>query len=61
MKITIRNLKDRKSFDIDVQPAMTAAHVKSLIEEQEGVPANSQRLVFGGRPLKDGVALHEAS
>ena len=59
MKITIRNLKDRKTFDIDVQPTSTAADMKDLIESHEGLPANSQRLVFGGKPLKEGVPLHE--
>ena len=59
MKISIKNIKDRKTFDIDVEPTFTAADVKAKVEAQEGMPANAQRLIFGGKPLRDGATLAE--
>ena len=35
MKISIKNIKDRKTFDIDVEPTFTAADVKAKVEAQE--------------------------
>ena len=60
MKISVKSLKDRKTFDVEVQHTMTAADVKGVIESQEGVPANAQRLVFSGRPLKDDATLSDS-
>ena len=65
MKISnsIKSLKDRRrTFDVEVQHAidtMTAADVKSLIEAHEGVPVNTQRLVFSDRPLNNDMTLSE--
>ena len=59
MIIHIKNLKDRKTFDVDVTPNSTADDVKFAVEKQCGVAPSSQRLVFGGRPLKDGATLAE--
>ena len=59
MKINIKSLKDRKTFSIDVQPTFDAADVKAVIEREQDVPASAQRLVFGGKPLRDGVSLQE--
>ena len=59
MIIHIKNLKDRKTFDVDVTPNSTADDVKFAVEKQCGVTPSSQRLVFGGRPLKDGATLAE--
>ena len=53
MKISIKNLKDRKTFDVDVEPTSTADDVKAAVEKQTGVGKTSQRLVFGGKPLRD--------
>ena len=60
MKISIRNLKDRKTFDFDVEPTHTVDDVKYEIEKQSGVAKGSQRLVFGGKPLRDDQKLSEA-
>lgn len=59
MKINIKSLKDRKTFEIDVQPTFDAADVKQIIEKEQGIPASSIRLVFGGKPLRDGTPLQE--
>ena len=59
MKINIKSLKDRKTFSIDVQPTFDAGDVKQVIERELNLPATAQRLVFGGKPLREGVALHE--
>ena len=58
MIIHIKNLKDRKTFDVDVTPNSTADDVKFAVEKQCGVtPKFASALVFGGRPLKDGATL----
>ena len=57
MKINIKSLKDRKTFSIEVRPTFDASDVKRVIEQEQSLPASSQRLVFGGKPLRDGVPL----
>ena len=59
MKLHIKSIKTRKTFTIDVPQGVTAADVKSAIERQEDIPVSSQRLVFGGKPVREGVPLQE--
>ena len=59
MIIHVKNLKDRKTFDVNIEPTATTDDVKSAIEQQMGVAPSAQRLVFGGKPPRDGESLSE--
>ena len=59
MHINIKSLKDRKTFSINVQPTFDSGDVKRVIEQEQNLPASAQRLVFGGKPIRDGVSLQE--
>ena len=59
MQLHIKSLKDRRTFTIEISPSADAAQLKAVIEQKQGVREVTQRLVFGGRPLKDGVPLSE--
>ena len=59
MIIHVKSLKDRKTFDVEVQPNFTADLVKDAIAKQIDAPPNGMRLVFGGKPLRDGPSLSE--
>ena len=42
---------------LEVEPSATVADVKAVIESRQGVPAEAQRLLFGGRQLEDACTL----
>lgn len=48
---------DGSTITLDVDPTSTTSYVKSLIQAKRGIPADDQRLVFGGKPLRDDVSL----
>ena len=52
MKISIRTLQ-QKTFTLDVEPSVTVAVVKSLIEKEQGHSVASQKLIYSGRILAD--------
>lgn len=49
----------RRRIDLDVQTSDTIENVKEMIEGEEGIPANVQRLIFAGTQLEDGMTLLE--
>ena len=59
MIIHVKNLKDRKTFDVQIGPTATTDDVKVAVEQQSGVAPIAQRLVFGGKPLRDGDSLSQ--
>ena len=52
--IFIKGLTCGKSFSVEVLPSATVKAVKDAIEKTRGIPAQMQRLVYGGHPLDDG-------
>ena len=50
-----------KTITINCNPNDTIAHLKSLISEKEGVPADQQRLIFAGKQLADDQTINSYS
>ena len=59
MIIHVKNLKDRKIFDVNVESTATTDDVKAAVEQQAGVNPIAQRLVFAGEPLRDSELLSQ--
>ena len=56
MQIFVRALNNA-TRKLDVEPSTTIEEVKIQIETKEGVPRGEQRLIYGGKLLKDGTTL----
>ena len=52
MRILIKTLTGL-TIILEAQPTDTIAHLKSMIDNKEGIPANRQRLFFGKKQLED--------
>ena len=59
MQITIRSIKDSRSFPVDAPPDALVAELKAKVEAMSGIPASEQRLIFGGKTLREGSRLRE--
>jgi len=57
IQIFVKNLNDR-TYTFDVTPADSVAHLREMIQEKEGTPADNQRLVFAGKQLEEGKLLN---
>ena len=59
IKIHVRHIKERKVFDVQVDPSQSMDAVKAAVEAQSGLEQSVQHLVFKGKPLRSGWPLAE--
>uniref|UniRef100_A0A7S2UMU2 Ubiquitin-like domain-containing protein n=1 Tax=Attheya septentrionalis TaxID=420275 RepID=A0A7S2UMU2_9STRA len=58
MQLFVKTLTG-KTVTIDVEDGESIEDVKAKIAEKEGIPAEQQRIIFGGQQLQDGKTLDD--
>ena len=57
-QIFIRTV-DNRTITVEVSDDETVTSLKQKLQDKEGIPANQQRLVFGGKQMQDGRSLSD--
>jgi ubiquitin C len=58
MQVFVKTLTG-KDMTLDVEPTMTVENLKKQIQATEGIEADQQRLIYGGKQLEDGQTLQD--
>ena len=60
MQIFVKTLTG-KTIDLGIEPCETVEHLKTKIQDKEGIPLDQQRLIFAGKQLENECTLSDYS